>query len=84
MKALTSLCRFWTVTEHAARRRNVLTLGRWGSHLVKALTLCRLQILDRYDTQLDEDELLALVHHWDSERDGVIKYEEFLKAIFES
>eukprot|EP00281_Chroomonas_sp_CCMP1168_P026865 CAMPEP_0206237264 /NCGR_PEP_ID=MMETSP0047_2-20121206/14173_1 /ASSEMBLY_ACC=CAM_ASM_000192 /TAXON_ID=195065 /ORGANISM="Chroomonas mesostigmatica_cf, Strain CCMP1168" /LENGTH=619 /DNA_ID=CAMNT_0053661689 /DNA_START=87 /DNA_END=1946 /DNA_ORIENTATION=- len=39
------------------------------------------QLLDRYDTQLDEDELLALVQHWDADRSGVIKYGPFVAAL---
>mmetsp|Transcript_35755 Transcript_35755/g.70052 ORF Transcript_35755/g.70052 Transcript_35755/m.70052 type:complete len:393 (-) Transcript_35755:35-1213(-) len=39
------------------------------------------QALDRYDTQLDEDEIMALVQHWDTERNGLVKYENFIDAV---
>jgi len=39
------------------------------------------QALDKYDTQLDEDEIMALVQHWDTERNGLVKFDDFLRAV---
>ena len=31
--------------------------------------------------QVDEDEFLALVQHWDKKQDGSVQYKEFVDAI---
>jgi len=39
------------------------------------------QVLEGYETQLDEDEILALVHYWDKSQDGTVNYGEFVEAL---
>jgi len=39
------------------------------------------QVLEGYETQLDEDEILALVHYWDKSQDGTVNYYEFVEAL---
>lgn len=39
------------------------------------------QVLEGYDTQLNEDEVLCLVQHWDKAQDGTINYGEFVDAL---
>jgi Ca2+-binding EF-hand superfamily protein len=39
------------------------------------------QVLEGYDTQLNEDEVLCLVQFWDKEQDGTINYNDFVDAL---
>jgi Ca2+-binding EF-hand superfamily protein len=39
------------------------------------------EVLQQYDTQMDEDEVLALVQHWDEAQDGLVNYAEFVDVL---
>eukprot|EP00286_Rhodomonas_abbreviata_P009235 CAMPEP_0181324586 /NCGR_PEP_ID=MMETSP1101-20121128/20444_1 /TAXON_ID=46948 /ORGANISM="Rhodomonas abbreviata, Strain Caron Lab Isolate" /LENGTH=645 /DNA_ID=CAMNT_0023432783 /DNA_START=141 /DNA_END=2078 /DNA_ORIENTATION=+ len=39
------------------------------------------RVMQDFDLQLDEDEMLALVQHWDKRQDGTVQYQEFVEAI---
>jgi hypothetical protein len=39
-------------------------------------------VLRKFSADLDEDELVALITHWDSARSGFVDYEELARALF--
>eukprot|EP00288_Rhodomonas_lens_P019202 CAMPEP_0177694568 /NCGR_PEP_ID=MMETSP0484_2-20121128/3002_1 /TAXON_ID=354590 /ORGANISM="Rhodomonas lens, Strain RHODO" /LENGTH=646 /DNA_ID=CAMNT_0019205453 /DNA_START=26 /DNA_END=1966 /DNA_ORIENTATION=+ len=39
------------------------------------------KVLKNCDLQVDEDEMLALVQHWDQKQDGTVAYKDFVEAI---
>ena len=39
-------------------------------------------VLRKFNFELDEDELIALMARWDAAKDGFIQYEEFVSTIF--
>ena len=40
-------------------------------------------VLRKFDFDLDEDELIALMSRWDATKDGSVEYEALVGAIFE-
>jgi Ca2+-binding EF-hand superfamily protein len=40
-------------------------------------------VIRKFNFDLDEDELIALMGRWDSAKDGFVQYEAFVSTIFE-